>query len=605
MQFDHRPVQGTMFRPPRDLEPVGLYHVVEYGDAVAERDSIRVEPHTGVSTNTYFGRFPASYWQRWTTAGRVQIQASVKGEGTITLVASDFEGSPRNVDSVRVQAGQSTIEMQAPLNQFIDGGSFWLEIYTADAPLEISQVRWYTNITPREHGAAVVICTFNRADDCLTTMRTLANDARCDDVVTDVYVVDQGTDPVESREGFAGVKATLGDRLHYLRQPNLGGAGGFTRGIFEVKRAGGELPNVLLMDDDIVLEPETVLRMVAFANRTHQPALTGGQMLRLLHPDELHVSAEQSNLDILRAGMPVPDALAGANLLEELQDLRVDTEYNAWWACLLPPEAVAKVGLPLPVFFQWDDIEYGLRSREHGFPTVTLPGAGVWHADFAWKDWDDWPRYFSVRNSLIVSALHSEFNLRSIVYTLFRDLATYLVSMRYGLAATLILAVEDFLSGPEVLRDGGAEAAAKIRKLRAEYPETQVHPAYGAAQVPIVPAAPDPSIPTAVMIKRIVWQLMGLSRGAAAVRAEDNNWWHTSLFNTAVVTDPSQAGVKILKRDKAVARDLGMRGAKVLRRLYRDGQSVRRSYQTALPNLTSEENWARLFGVPAKPNGDR
>ena len=48
--------------------------------------------------------------------------------------------------------------------------------------------------------------------------------------------------------------------------------------------------------------------------------------------------------------------------------------------------------------------------------------------------------------------------------------------MQYGLAATLIQAVDDFLDGPEVLRDGSAAAAAEIRRIRAAYPETQMRP---------------------------------------------------------------------------------------------------------------------------------
>jgi galactofuranosylgalactofuranosylrhamnosyl-N-acetylglucosaminyl-diphospho-decaprenol beta-1,5/1,6-galactofuranosyltransferase len=258
---------------------------------------------------------------------------------------------------------------------------------------------------------------------------------------------------------------------------------------------------------------------------------------------------------------------------------------------------VAAIGYPLPLFFQWDDIEYGLRAGAAGFPTVTLPGAGVWHADFGWKDWDDWPRYFSLRNSLVVSALHGEFNPQRTARWLFRELATYLVSMRYGLAATLITAVEDFLTGPSVLSDGGVEAATRIRKLRAEYAETVVHPAHGADPVPIATAAPDPSLPTPVLLKRLLWHVAGVSRGKAAVRAADGHWWHTSLFDSVVMTDPSQSGVKIRKRDRALFRELLRRGARVLRRLVREGRAVQRDYRAAMPALTSEANWARLYGV--------
>jgi len=51
-----------------------------------------------------------------------------------------------------------------------------------------------------------------------------------------VYVVDQGSNTVDWRPGFAEMRRTLGRVLRYLRQPNLGGAGGFTRGVFEAVR---------------------------------------------------------------------------------------------------------------------------------------------------------------------------------------------------------------------------------------------------------------------------------------------------------------------------------------------------------------------------------
>ena len=54
---------------------------------------------------------------------------------------------------------------------------------------------------------------------------------------------------------------------------------------------------------------------------------------------------------------------------------------------------------------------------------MTLPGAGVWHADFAWKDWDEWHRYFNLRNALITAALHSEFPVRRIAGMLAQLLA--------------------------------------------------------------------------------------------------------------------------------------------------------------------------------------
>jgi galactofuranosylgalactofuranosylrhamnosyl-N-acetylglucosaminyl-diphospho-decaprenol beta-1,5/1,6-galactofuranosyltransferase len=591
-------VQRTHFAPPNDREPAELYVTAKRGAMIADRARVTVAPHALVSTNTYFGRFPASYWQRWTPVGRVRVTATAHGSGRVRLMASDTAGDARAVDSVRLRgAAAEPVELGAALDKFVDGGGLWLEAGTESEELSVGDVRWEVNDRARERPAVVVICTYNRADDCVATLSTLAADAECTAGIDTVYVIDQGSDPVSSREGFDPVKQALGGKLRYLRQANLGGAGGFTRGLYEA--TSGDLadwPYLVLMDDDILLEPDTVVRMIAFAARTERPAIVGGQMLQLLHPHRLHVSAEHADLPHLRAGRPVPGAVHDADLTSTSLDLRVDAEYNAWWSCLIPPEVVREIGYPLPLFFQWDDIEYGLRARAAGHPTVTLPGAGVWHADFAWKDWDDWARYFSLRNALIVSALHGDFDIRRTAAFLFAELWRYLTSMRYGLARTLLMAVEDFLCGPSILDDGGAQAVARVRKARADHRETVVQPAYGAPGLPVVHPDPEPSRPGLVLAKRAVWQVLGATRGQATIAARHNHWWHVSLFDTAVVTDPSQEGVRLRRRDPPLLRGLAWRGVRVLLRFTRQAPRIGRQYRAAMPELTSRRNWARLFG---------
>jgi len=597
---DRRTVQRALFAPPRDVEPAGLYYTVEQGVAVAERDRIEVDPYARVTTNTYFGRFPASYWQRWTKISDVFVDLEVRGAGKIALMASDSGGEPRTVMCVRATSDTpKRIGMRATLNKFVDGGALWLEVRTDRERLALRDVRWQVAAPARTRGAVAVICTFNRADDCLITMNTLAKDATALAELDALYVIDQGDDPVESRDGFPASQRALGGKLRYARQPNLGGAGGFTRGLYEATATGvenaGAWPYVVLMDDDIMLEPDALVRMVNFADFTETPAIIGAQMLQLLHPNRLHAGAEHVDLPKLRAGRPAAGALHNADMTTTNQEIRVDAEYNAWWSCLIPPQVLVKIGYPLPIFFQWDDIEYGLRAGAAGHPTVTLAGAGVWHADFSWKDWDDWARYFSLRNGLIVSSLHGDFSPTGTARFLFSELLRYLTSMRYGLAATLIAAVEDFLRGPDRLTDGGAQAAAMIRKLRTRYAETAVHPAHGAPVLPTAIPEPPPSKPGLVLLKRAVWHLLGKSRGSVTIAARHSYWWHVSLFDTAVVTDPSQEGVRVRRRDKTQLLSLTLRGTKVLCRLAREGRRAQKLYRAALPELASRENWARLF----------
>ena len=577
------------------------------GSVQRSRFSLRLQAGARATTNTYFGRFAASYWQRWTTVTEVTASARIAAASRckIRLVASDIAGHRRIVAVDTVGKGEKDSEkdfvvLQAPLDKFLDGGALWLEFEAVGGPVEISDVEWTVDAPATVRPVAVVICTFNRPKDCANTVAALASETRVLGSVDGVYVVDQGTDAVEDNPLFQQVVPRFGGKLRYIRQPNLGGAGGFTRGLYEVSAINSHT-DVILMDDDILCEPETLLRLTAFANVTIDPTLVGAQMLYLFNPDYLNAGAEEVHLDALQHGRIVPKALFNTSMIKKNQERRVDAGYNAWWTCLIPAEVVAKVGLPVPVFFQWDDVDYGLRAREAGFVTVTLPTAAVWHADFYWKDYDDWARYFSTRNALIVGALHGDIDTKSTSRRLFREIAEFLVAMQYGLAATTLRGIEDFLAGPDVLADGGIEAAAAIRRERAHYPETVMYSPVTApvraADIVVRRAAGQPSRPRVVLVKRAIHQLLGRTgHGVIAVPREDAYWWHISLFDHVVVTDSSQSGFRIRRRHRRVGLKLLRRTITVLRRLVKEWPAVQQRYRDAHPQLTSRENWERLFG---------
>ncbi len=598
--LDHLLAQRGLFTGPADRVPDDLYCTVEQGHAQRGRREVVIEPHSQVSMNTYFGRFPASYWQRWTAATGVRLEVTVSGTGTLSVAASDSTGSARTVTRLRVSdAHVERVELMPAIDRFVDGGALWLELATGGGSLRVRDVRWSVGAPAAVRPTAVVICTYNRSDDCLNTLRALADDDEAMAAIDGVYVIDQGNDTVESHAGFRRIGERFGASLHYLQQPNLGGAGGFTRGLYEISQHADHA-NVLFMDDDILLEPDTLIRMTAFADRATEPVIVGAQMLYLLHPELTHSWAQTTNLPALRAGVPVPRNDRRVDVTKRRQELRVDAGYNAWWSCLIPAEVIASAGYPLPMFFQWDDVEYGHRARAHGYPTVTLAGTGVWHDDFDWKDEDSPSNYFNHRNSLITAALHSDFDSKAAARVIRQRLLRFLVSMRYGLVATVLKGVEDFLEGPECLRDGGVEAMAAIHKLRGEYPETQLRPASDvgvprSSARPLVDPPPAPSRERLVMAKRLLWQLLSRPRGSASMSHRRSYWWHVSRYATVVVTDASQQGVRVRRLDRSELLTLGKRAFRVLRRLRRDGRSVAQRYRKAMPELTSRQNWQRLF----------
>src|SRR4051812_8431194 len=76
--------QRGLYAGPAPIVSKDLYAEVVWGSVVRDRAAVVLEPMSKVSGNTYFGRFPASYWQRWTTATEVRVEAVVTGSGQIS-----------------------------------------------------------------------------------------------------------------------------------------------------------------------------------------------------------------------------------------------------------------------------------------------------------------------------------------------------------------------------------------------------------------------------------------------------------------------------------------------------------------------------------------
>ncbi len=94
------------------------------------------------------------------------------------------------------------------------------------------------------------------------------------------------------------------------------------------------------MDDDIICEPESVLRLIAFSVATVQPTLVGAQMLRSTRPEFIHHGGESVDLAGVKAGRWAPNSRHGVSMVKKRQDMRVDVDYNAWWTCLIPVDTV-------------------------------------------------------------------------------------------------------------------------------------------------------------------------------------------------------------------------------------------------------------------------
>jgi len=572
-----------------------------------------------VSFATYFNAFPASYWRRYTTVDSVTLRIRLAGQSKIVLYRSTARGFSHPVETIDVESDQpEVIQRTLPLSPFIDGGWYWFDIIAGDGGTTLIEADWLGLAPAGPTGrVSIGITTFNQPDFMLGQLHRLGEAADTLDVLDRVYVIDQGSDKVTQRPGFGDAAKKLGDLLEVGEQGNIGGSGGFARAMDETVRAG-RADYVLLMDDDVRLDPEGILRAVTFADLARKPTIVGGHMFSMYDRSLLHAFAEAVDPHKWWWG-PSPNTKArhdfGRRNLRNTPWLhrRAEADYNGWWMCLIPTAVIREIGLSLPVFIKWDDAEYGIRARDRGFPTVSLPGVAAWQVP--WDDKDDarnWQAYYHLRNRLVSALLHSPAPKGGAVISesLERQLQS-LLSMQYSTVALRLLAVEDVLTGPGHMHREIATKLPQLRQVRAPYTDAKA-----AADLESFPPprrkAPDelkhsttPTNKLNLMTKAAGGTIRQFRRTPERARKrpqmalpyQDAGWWVLANLDSVLVSAAEGTSAAWYQRDPKLFRSLGWRSLVAHRRLRRNWARLAKEYRDAAPDFNSPERWRETFAA--------
>jgi galactofuranosylgalactofuranosylrhamnosyl-N-acetylglucosaminyl-diphospho-decaprenol beta-1,5/1,6-galactofuranosyltransferase len=454
------------------------------GVHIEDRRRVRVFDGGVASFDAYFNRLHAGYWARFGQAETAYLELRTSGRGHLSVLRSTPDGKTLHVHSQDIDAtGHTDVELD--IRSASAGGTLWFELRAAGGDLVVHEARWSAGV-PAHHREVVVdvaICTYNRAEDVVGCLQGLVASEGLRSHLGRVRVIDNGTESFLDAPGGAEVAAVWGDQLETVYQQNLGGSGGFSRGMAEALKAG-TATHVLLLDDDVVVEPEGLRRAIALASITPSPTIVGAHMLERLRPTTLWTTGEV--LDPIDFSIMAANEIDGyrIDLEEERQESVVPAAFNGWWSCLIPIETIETVGLSLPFFIKWDDIEFGYRAGEAGYPTITLPGAAVWHESWDTKDdVDNWTLYFTVRNRLIHAAMESaklpvairKRRARAVLASIWRnDILVFLSRRMFANAEAVVRAVADFASGVDILDEPLPAQAKRVREARKGYPDVPV-----------------------------------------------------------------------------------------------------------------------------------
>jgi GT2 family glycosyltransferase len=514
--------------------------------------------------DTAFGIFAAGRWSRLTSI--VDLSASIEASGHYRV---DLVAYSNGVDTV-IDSMESQSLVTCSNIRDVAAESFFIAVTALSDGVVIRGGTWSTTTSPqRDVHLGVAITTFNRQQYVLATIDKLVDiEATVPNVHGHlrVLVVDNAQNLQPSIPSGAPVRV--------IPNPNLGGAGGFARGLIEFREEGWST-HVVFMDDDISLEPESIMRTISLLTFANDPDLcVHGAMMSEEQPwmqFEAGSAYEFRSVYPLRAHGRGIDLRSRAEMVRD--HLEIDIDYSAWWFTVFPMHLGAEN--PLPVFVRGDDVAFGLMHT--GKHTVTLNGIAVWHADFALKN-NPSSLYYEVRNfALIDTLVFDDHHWRHLAWRYLSFGFRNAYSHRYASAEYMIWGMKDFLAGPEAM-----PLTDELKNLGFTPPRSKMFRLWGFMLAPFTGAGQW--VPSFLRSRRAGVAQIDVRAVGLAIRHDEILYRHPR-FDEGFVCRHDR------KRFIAIRREV-FRTSWQLIRTY---NSLKKSYRAMYPDLVSTESWKKRF----------
>lgn len=390
-------LQNFIFIQPESMTSISDDQLFFRGIASQQQKELFI---TGtVHFNTFFNLFPVQHFIEHSNIENLFLSITGIGDALLCLYGVNILGEHRLLQRKQF----TTIEKDTVLISVLDFISFnyvYLAIEVPQGTFNLKKAIWLTETAQRQvPHIAIVICTYKREAQLAVNISILDTFISTQaEPLYNVIVVDNGNTVADKNiiPQYADGRFKL-----YTNSENLGGSGGFGRGMCEAS-AQDKYTHVLLMDDDIFFHPEMLLRLEYFLRHAKNPEkiAIGGVMLDKNNP------ATIVEWGVCFSGHPVgirrgECATAEQNLLppRELAD------YCAWTFFCYPLTDMTKGQEPLDFFIRADDAEFGLRlAKKFDIQTITRQGLAVWHHAFA----ENSPlvTFYTIRNELNVNRLY-------------------------------------------------------------------------------------------------------------------------------------------------------------------------------------------------------
>ncbi len=552
-----------------------------------------------INFDTYYNSFSIEKWHKYTKLDTLFLNVEVKGKCKITvynkyLTAGDY--LCKIVHSQNVCFDEYT-NVVIELSDFMTNqGILALEILALEESCYFKKGYYSTDTEQKRVKIGIGICTYKRE---AYIERYVQSFKEYNKETLGLFIADNG----------GTLKINSSENLYIFKNKNYGGAGGFGRCMYEIKKYNENNENtythIVLMDDDLFIDFSIFDKMRAFLSlikKKYQMYFLAGAMCSMDYPFlQYEKYSGWTGRGFIQMA-PNYDLRDCNTIITNEREEKLAKSSAGWWCSCFSTKMLTANNYPFPCFFRGDDMEYTIRN---GSNVITLNGINVWHEPFYKKYSIISENYYLMRNLLVINSLYyPRMNWKNSSRLLYERFRKAILTYDYKGAEMIIKAIEDYSKGvdffenvdPEKLNKKLLSKNYKMEKLENLVEEFRFddinHDLYFTRDKNRLTRLIRLVTLNGYLIPKIFYR--GFSFSHVGFGAYTINYYKTKRV---LSFDPFTKTGYFVDVSKKKAFLLVMKYLKVNRKMKKEHEKIKNDYQCNFWKLQTESFWKKYLGV--------
>lgn len=558
---------------------------------------------------TYFNALSYEKWNKFTNVEQLYLVLEIKGDFVIELFGH-YKNNGSYEKEWFTRTSKSFKERQIIVLPYTKESKCTVTSYgiMANSDVEIFDAYYAAKVEEKNictPDIALVTTTFKKEEYVLRNVELLSENLFKDSAFKEHFhwnIIDNGR-TLDTK--------IADENISIIQNPNLGGAGGFARGMYESLLQNRNYTHILFMDDDVMFMPESFKKLymlLSLVKEEYKERFISGAMLKMGQPNIQHEDVGLLNeMGYHEAAKPNLDLNLWNSIVDnESYTFEKGHYYAAWWFCCIPVGIGRLDNLPLPIFVRGDDVEYSLRNKAQ---FITMNGLCIWHEGFEGKFSATMEFYQVERNELVVALLHDSLANVDVLGRIQKLFWEEMYKFNYRGASLLLDAVDDYLKGPEYVFSLDGEKVMKEKKALDNQPVALTDEVKSKINWETLYA-----YETLPKCKKFVYDHtcngqmripeIFIRKNSFGVIPYGWGYFQSKMCMVKKIYAIDGAAQKyvVFKKDRKKFKELNDRYNMLMTKMQVEGEQIRKAYQTMFNSVVKDENWEGYFGFSDKGN---